>query len=134
MKILNSLFIVDDDPITVFGMRKMLESIVSCDNIETFTNGKLAMEAIINRINNNQRIPDVIFLDLNMPIMDGWQFLEEFIHLLIRENIQINIVTSSIDTADYNRWQSYQIRTHHSLTYNTKPVRKESLAEILEQH
>lgn len=131
MRTINNLFLIDDDPITIFGMRKMLESVIICSTIEPYVNGKLALEEILNRIKTSQSIPEVIFLDLNMPIMDGWQFLEEFIQLPIAESIRINIVTSSIDTADYNMWQSYEIRTHHTLTYNTKPVSKDSLAKIL---
>lgn len=130
MKTINSICIIDDDPITVFGMRKILESVVECKEIETFSNGKLAIDEIRNRINNGNPIPEVIFLDINMPIMDGWQFLEEFINLGITECIRVNIVTSSIDTADHDRWKSFESKTHHTITFNNKPLRKENLAEI----
>ncbi len=130
MKKIKTIYIVDDDPITVFGIRKILESIVDCENISTFGNGKLALDAIIQIISNSQDIPDVVFLDINMPIMDGWQFLEEFTKLRIKKKIRVNIVTSSIDDIDRKRWQSYQGKTHHTITFNNKPLRKENLAEI----
>ncbi|MGB5497552.1 MAG: response regulator, partial [Maribacter sp.] len=81
MKIINSIFIIDDDPITVFGIRKMLGSTVDFNTISTYGNGKLAIDGIKNVLNETRAVPEVIFLDINMPIMDGWQFLEEFIVL-----------------------------------------------------
>ena len=110
MKTINSICIIDDDPITVFGMRKILQSVVACDTIETFANGKLAIDEMQHRVHTKQAVPEVIFLDINMPIMDGWQFLEEFIKLNIEKGIRINIVTSSIDTADYDRWKVLKVK------------------------
>ena len=78
---INSICIIDDDPITVFGMRKMLDSLATCKTIYTFANGKLAIEGIKKLLADGEKIPEVIFLDINMPIMDGWQFLKEFISL-----------------------------------------------------
>lgn len=130
MKTIKSICIIDDDPITVFGMRKILESVVECDTIDTFANGKLAIDEMKNRVVKKLSIPEVVFLDINMPIMDGWQFLAEFIELPISKSIRVNIVTSSIDTADHDRWKKFESKTHHTLTFNNKPLRKENLAEI----
>ncbi|MFS4494164.1 two-component system response regulator [Maribacter sp. 2308TA10-17] len=127
---INSICIIDDDPITVFGMRKMLDSLVSYDTINTFENGKLAIDGIKDMIFDGQQIPEVIFLDINMPIMDGWQFLEEFIALPITNKVRINIITSSIDSTDEQNWKLYKGKTHHTVTYNHKPIRKQEIAEI----
>jgi CheY-like chemotaxis protein len=130
MKKINSICIIDDDPITVFGMRKMLDSIVSCKTIYTFVNGKLAIDGIKEILESNQEIPEVIFLDINMPIMDGWQFLKEFIALPIEHKVRINIITSSIDSTDKQNWKLYKDKTHHIVTYNNKPIREQDIADI----
>lgn len=130
MKKIDAIYIIDDDPIMVFGIRKMLTSVVDCNSIETYGNGKLALDGIINLTKENEEIPEVIFLDINMPIMDGWQFLEEFIALPIEQKIRINIVTSSIDPHDKENWEYYKAKTHHTITYNHKPIKKKEIAAI----
>ena len=127
---INSICIIDDDPIVVFGMRKMLESVVDYNNLYTYVNGKLAIDGINQMIAENIELPEIIFLDINMPIMDGWQFLKEFIALPINTKMRVNIVTSSIDKADEKNWELYKTKTHHTLTYNRKPMRKDDLAAI----
>lgn len=130
MKKINFIIIVDDDPITVFGIRKMLDSTVEYDTVESYANGKLAIESIKECIHRNKPLPEIIFLDINMPIMDGWQFLEEFIALPIAIKVKVNIVTSSIDPYDYEQWKFFKNKTHHVITFNNKPIKKHEMADI----
>ena len=130
MKKINSIGVIDDDPITVFGIKKMLNSINASDNIKTYANGKEAIDDIKSMLENNQPIPEVLFLDINMPIMDGWQFLEEFITLPIKTRIRINILTSSIDPADKQNWVYYKGQTDHIIDYKNKPIRRKEIEEI----
>lgn len=129
-KQLNSILIVDDDRITVFGIRKMLDNTIAYKTLSTYGNGRLALDGIKKALRANKPMPEVIFLDINMPIMDGWQFLEEFIDLPIVNRIRINIVTSSIDPVDYENWGFYNQKTHHLITFNSKPIRTEKIANI----
>lgn len=130
MKKINSVCIIDDDRIVVFGIKKMLGSVVDCENIFTYGNGMLAMEGIREMIKENKEIPSIIFLDINMPIMDGWQFLEEFITLKLDKKVFINIVTSSIDPSDKEKSETFKYRTHHTIEYKTKPIRRSEIEEI----
>lgn len=130
MREINSIYIIDDDPITVFGIRKMLDNTITFKTISTFGNGKLAIDGIKKTLKADKAVPEVIFLDINMPIMDGWQFLEEFIELPIKNKVRINIVTSSIDPADYENWEFFNNKSHHLITFNTKPIRVAKIADI----
>ncbi len=130
MEKINSICIIDDDPITVFGIKRMLKTSIDCDEINTYGNGQLAINGIKGMIENNAPLPQVIFLDINMPIMDGWQFLEEFIKLPIQDRVRINVVTSSIDETDYNNWVHYKDSSHHQITYNNKPIKKADIMSI----
>lgn len=129
MKTINSIFIIDDDAITVFGIKKLLATVVTCPNITNFSNGKLAIEHFKN-LEFTRELPEIMFLDLNMPIMDGWEFLEEFIKLPIKQKITINIVTSSINREDRDKSNTFKHRTHHDITYNTKPLNKGEIQNI----
>jgi len=132
MKKINSIFIIDDDPITVFGIRKILQLSLDCEEIHSFGHGKLALDGIVNLLQKDQKIPEVLFLDINMPIMDGWQFLEEFVKLPIEKKVRVNILTSSIDPIDRENWKKYDAMTHHMITFNNKPLDKKNLIEITE--
>lgn len=131
MKVFNAICIIDDDPITVFGIKKMLSSVIECDNISTYYNGKLAIDDLrIKLEGGEQNMPEVIFLDINMPIMDGWQFLEEFITVPIEKKIRINIVTSSIDPFDIKQAEFFKTKTHHTIEFNSKPMTRNIIQEI----
>ena len=128
----NTVYIVDDDPIIVFGLRKLLQQIGFSNGVASFMNGKLALESIKTNLKAKERMPEVIFLDINMPIMDGWQFLEAFIDLPVKEAVKVNIVTSSIDPADRQKAEVFQSKTKHPISYNNKPIKKQKIQEIME--
>lgn len=130
MRKINFISIIDDDPIMVFGIKKMLNEAVECEIVESYENGKLAIENIKACIKEQRILPEIIFLDINMPIMDGWQFLEEFIALPIPQKVKINIVTSSIDPYDLQQWESFSKKTHHVITFNNKPIKRHEMEAI----
>ncbi|WP_373072814.1 response regulator [Zeaxanthinibacter enoshimensis] len=129
---ISTVSIIDDDPITIFGITKMLNALECCESIETYMNGEQAIRAIREQLETQQDIPEVIFLDINMPIMDGWQFLDQFIGLNISRTIRINIVTSSIDPVDRQNWKDYRSRTHHLIEFRNKPITRDEIALITE--
>lgn len=131
---INSIYIIDDDTITLFGIKKLLYKIVECDNVYEFKNGKLALNALMHQIEGGQNIPDVIFLDINMPIMDGWEFLNEFLKLPIDKKIIINIITSSINPCDRRRWIEYKAITKHHLAFKNKPIFSIDIEDIKRIH
>ena len=108
----------------------MLDLTVNCDNIISYANGKLAIEGIQEMFEATGKVPELIFLDINMPIMDGWEFLEAFIALPLNQKVQINIVTSSIDALDLQNYKRYKEKTEHTLVYTHKPIQKALIEEI----
>ena len=130
MKEIKNIYVIDDDPIVRFGIKRMLTNIISC-NINEFNNGQVAIDTITTNIKNREALPEVIFLDLNMPILDGWGFLKEFISLQIDKKILINIITSSIDSSDQERWQFFKNKTQHHIDFINKPV---SIIDLKDLH
>ena len=124
MKKIKGIYIVDDDPITVFGIKKMLNPVAICDDIQVFEHGKTALDDLQERIKFGSPLPSVIFLDINMPIMDGWDFLEEIITMELKEKMVINMITSSIDPSDYQKWDKFRLKCIHQLNFKNKPIFK----------
>ena len=92
MKEVDLACIIDDDPIFVFGVKKIMEIIGFSKSLMVFRNGEEALNNLKAIISANEKLPDVILLDLNMPILDGWQFLDEFVKVPCEKKIIIYIV------------------------------------------
>ena len=119
---INTIYIIDDDAIAIFGIKKILKRTITYDTIFEFENGAQALKHIVRNFSETGSTPDVIFLDLNMPIMDGWQFLEALLKIPIKKKLIINIVTSSIDPADAETWKIFKTKTQHQLNFKVKPI------------
>ena len=120
-----NIYIIDDDKIFHFIMKKLFK--VSGLEVKTnyFLNGKLALEAL--KVKEN--IPDLILLDINMPIIDGWQFVEEYKSLQKEYDLDIPIfiVSSSDDKTDKQKAEIYKNEVKN---YFLKPFCKEDFQKI----
>ncbi len=128
MKKIDITCIIDDDPIFIFGIKKIMELIGFSKSIMVFQNGEEALNNLKAVISANEKLPDVILLDLNMPILDGWQFLDEFVKIPCEKKIIIYIVSSSVDPEDMLRAKSYELVSD----YIVKPVTVEKLKVVLQ--
>ena len=98
-----NICIVDDDNIYQFAMGRILKSMEDVPKqIITFSDGEEAIEYFEKQINTQSSLPDVLLLDINMPIMDGFQFLEAYNKLKskIKQRIAIYMISSSVDPVD----------------------------------
>lgn len=120
--IVSSIFVVDDDPIVIFGIKKLLHKFKKNMEVHSFLNGEEAINAIHNYKNNSYQLPDIIFLDINMPVMDGWEFLEALLKIDMKKKININIVSSTIDPEDLKKIENYKNTIPHSVIFNRKPI------------
>jgi CheY-like chemotaxis protein len=108
-----TLMLVDDNPIDNLINQKMIEASSFAENIYTFSGAVSALDFLKNLDRSNgisqDNIPDLIFLDINMPLLDGFQFLEEFEKLngpnsaKIKEYTKVIMVSSSINPKDMDR-------------------------------
>lgn len=106
---MSKVFIIDDDPIHQRIAQIMITKHQIFDEFQSFTEATKAIGFLNERSDVTDVLPDVILLDLNMPVMDGWDFLEEFdkIKTAFTKDISIYIVSSSVDEKDISRSQSY---------------------------
>lgn len=125
----NNVFVVDDDKIFHFIIKKLLVSNNINVEPEFFENGLLAIEGIKSKLDKEEAPPDLILLDINMPILDGWQFLEEFktIKDRIQKEICIYIISSSDHTVDRNRANDFKDEIKD---YYLKPITIDGLKSI----
>lgn len=130
MKKIETACIIDDDPIFIYGTKRLMTEIEFCETILVFENGQDAIDGLQNIMASSDKLPSVIFLDLNMPIMNGWEFLEHFEKITNdnRKKTAIYIISSSVDPRDLERIKNYQVVN----SYILKPISKEDLNSVLE--
>lgn len=127
MKKIDLACIIDDDRIFIYGIKKAMELVDFCNGFLIYNDGQEALDSIKSIISANEKLPDIILLDLNMPILDGWQFLDEFIHIPISKKIILYIVSSSVNPKDVLKAKSYEAVSN----YIVKPITMDKLQEIL---
>lgn len=117
--------VIDDDSVYQFTASRTLKATHLPHEILQFQNGQEALSFL----RGSAPLPDIIFLDINMPITDGWAFLEEFHKLKARltKEIKIYMVSSSIDPRDQNRAKSIPEVTD----YMEKPISMTQFSEVL---
>lgn len=127
MKPSKKIWIVDDDPIARLLIRKTLERMDGLKTKEMETGEEVLQE--VDRVTKaNLAPPSVILLDLNMPVMDGWEFLDAYRNRKNKlEGTKIVILTSSINPADEEKSKQYPMVT--KLIH--KPLTTEDLRSIL---
>ena len=120
-----SICIIDDDEIYQKIIKKLISRADAFDDAIFY---KSAKEMLHDLINSEIELPSVILLDINMPIMDGWQFLENLENAfpLLYENTEIYMVTSSIAYSDREKVEEYP----NLSGFLSKPMSVEKLKEI----
>ncbi|MDF4221355.1 MULTISPECIES: response regulator [Maribacter] len=121
--------VIDDDEVFQYTIFHTLNAHRSVSEIIPFTDGAEAMSFFSKNINNHNQLPDVVFLDVNMPVMDGYRFMDEYIKLLPKtsKKITIYILSSSVDLVDFEKTKNIKEVTD----YIVKPIRDNQLTKIL---
>lgn len=124
-----SVLIVDDDKIDRYLAHKLLTATGHSPVIAMCGNGAEALAILKKALKKQMQLPDIIFLDINMPVMNGWEFLKKIKPLLkkLEQSIFIYIVTSSQDESD----MEYATKFDTISGYLVKPVLHETFHDIL---
>ena len=127
---MKKVYLIDDDDIFVFLTKKTMIKVAPDIDVEVFSDGSQAMSHLKEIRDNVAELPDLIFLDLNMPVMDGWGFLAEYediCNTLAKKN-KLYIVSSSISPHEMERAGNISSVSEFII----KPLVKEKFLEILD--
>lgn len=135
MKKVRCVLLVDDDESDNYFHEYIIKKADICEDLKIVTDGAKALDYINNAgIDDNDEypLPDIIFLDINMPRMDGFEFLEEY-NLLderLRSGIVITMLTTSLNPHDQER----ALRSGKVSEFLNKPLTVEMLGEIMKKY
>jgi CheY-like chemotaxis protein len=124
---MKSVCIIDDDPIYLMLAKRLISLNQFSDVIFEYRDGYEAYLALKQMHDQGEQMPEVIFLDINMPIWDGWDFLDEIVKLELQHAFEIYMVSSSTSSYDREKAEKYQLIKR----FLTKPLEIEALKLIL---
>jgi CheY-like chemotaxis protein len=128
MQLLNLIFIVDDDPIHQQIANIMIRRQGIGENVKTFSDAQDTLDYLKLHQDEPDLLPDLILLDLNMPVMDGWEFLNDYagFYEQLSKEIGIFVLTSSIDDKDRKKVDNFSFVKG----YLTKPLSSEIITKL----
>jgi CheY-like chemotaxis protein len=129
MKKINTFCIVDDDDLYQFTTTLLLKNTDLVNKIIVFSNGLKAINFLKEEMGNIENIPDILLLDINMPVMDGWEFLEEYLLIkhMMPKTVVIYMVSSSVDDRDILKAKSISALSG----YLIKPISSENIMKVI---
>lgn len=122
-------YFIDDDEVYKLVIKLIIKQSEFKDDIKFFDNGEQAIKELIANKNNAEALPTVILLDINMPVVDGWGFLDKFktIKSELAKKIIIYMVSSSIDPDDVAQAKTYD----EVAAYLAKPITLEEIRRMV---
>jgi CheY-like chemotaxis protein len=126
-----NLAVIDDDQMYVLALKKLLERVQFTDKTVYFENGNVALNYFDQWIHQANLLPELILLDLNMPVTNGWQFIKEFKKLKLRidKKITIYMISNTINEDEIQKAKNIEEITE----FVCKPVTFGTLTKILSQ-
>jgi len=131
-KKLNCIMLIDDNDTTNFIHARIIKRADVTEQVIAFNEGEKALSYLVGIQNENYDAPDLIFLDINMPKMNGWEFLAEYEKLdaKLQNSIVIMLLTTSLNNDD-------DLKAKKSKLLNgflNKPLTKDGLKQLIKKH
>ena len=130
---LNCILLIDDDEPTNFLNRMVIEELDCAHRVEIMQSAREALKYLTNTSTSGEYPrPDLVFLDINMPAMDGWEFLDKYNHLPGDQKAKIIVVML---TTSFNPEDELKSRNFSGISgFRNKPLTPEMLTQILQKH
>ena len=127
-KSIDLVMLVDDNDTDNFISKRIIEITKFAKEVEIKNSGKSALEYLESNKDNPERLPDIIFLDINMPIVDGFVFLYEFekFNESVKNKCKVIILSSSDNKRDIDKI----VNNDHVIKFITKPLTENALNDI----
>lgn len=131
-KKLNSILLIDDDQDCNFFHQRLINKMEYAEKVYIVSNGKEAIDFLKSEINGEHPHPDIIFLDINMPIMNGWEFIEEYQKLSESQKAKVMLImlTTSLNIDDVEKAKKYK----DIKGYKNKYLDIDTMNEIIAQY
>ena len=131
-KVIGLVMLVDDNDTDNFISKRIIEITKFSKRVEVKSSGKSALDYLKENQNNPSDLPNIIFLDINMPIVDGFVFLYEFekFNELVKSKCKVIILSSSDNKRDIDKI----VNNNHVIKFITKPLTEVALEEIKLNH
>ncbi len=129
MQPLKLIWVIDDDPIFTFLTEAQLTDLYSHITVRSDANGQEAYEALKMCIAEEQDLPELILLDINMPVMDGWEFIDQYKALMgdFDQQVFVFMVSSTIDINEIE-----MAKTHEQIEgFISKPLVMDELVRMI---
>jgi CheY-like chemotaxis protein len=121
------VLLVEDDPITILVCERIIKMTLFAEKVTSCQNGKLALDYLFSA-KEEGLLPQIVFLDINMPVMNGWDFLTELdkVKSGFEKLPDIYLLSSTVDPADYAKAKDLSLVKG----FISKPLSKETLDGI----
>lgn len=131
MKKIDLLCVIEDDEIYTFLIKKLIHHAQIAEKTIFFKNGLEALDFFTEFQHDKDALPELVLLDINMPILDGWQFLDGFVKLTptLSRDVTVYMTSSSVDEDDYNRALSFE----PVKDFIRKPIDTEVLKQLVKK-
>jgi CheY-like chemotaxis protein len=122
-----NLLVIDDDDINIFIIKKIVAKTGYDVEMVAKNNGQLAIDYLATLEDGSEKFPHLMLIDINMPILNGWEFLEAYDQLRLKQKPDMYMLSSSVYENDIEKAKTYQ----KIKGFISKPLSIERLSELL---